>query len=310
MKKLITIVIALLSCLNIVDSKYANNQIIDYIKNTYLNKDYYITTNLDALKINEYKLKNYNSFVSDTDNFKPKNRQELLNVYYTVLNNGWDNFSFYCDKKYTNCLNDIEVISKDKVTFSYMNQLVHPFNSYSSIESNYSNNGRIDIKINKKYSVDDIKMIKDKMNELIINLNINSYNNVTDKIKVFHDYIANTNKYDSDRANKNNSKYHSDSAIGTLFEGMSVCSGYTDTLSIFLNMINVDNVRVSTENHIWNALKLDDNWYHIDLTWDDPITTNGQDIIVYDYYLITTSELNQKNDNEHKFNSSVYDYLK
>ena len=36
MKKLITIVIALLSCLNIVDSKYANNQIIDYIKNTYL----------------------------------------------------------------------------------------------------------------------------------------------------------------------------------------------------------------------------------------------------------------------------------
>ena len=53
MKKLITIVIALLSCLNIVDSKYANNQIIDYIKNTYLNKDYYITTNLDALKANE-----------------------------------------------------------------------------------------------------------------------------------------------------------------------------------------------------------------------------------------------------------------
>ena len=69
MKKLITIVIALLSCLNIVDSKYANNQIIDYIKNTYLNKDYYITTNLDALKINEYKIKNYNSFVNDTDNF-------------------------------------------------------------------------------------------------------------------------------------------------------------------------------------------------------------------------------------------------
>ena len=31
---------------------------------------------------------------------------------------------------------------------------------------------------------------------------------------------------------------------------------------------------------------------------------------LYDYYLITTSELNQKNDNEHKFNSSVYDYLK
>ena len=113
MKKLITIVIALLSCLNIVDSKYANNQIIDYIKKTYLNKDYYITTNLDALKINEYKIKYYNSFVNDTDNFKPKNRQELFNVYYTVLNNGWDNFSFYCDKKYTNCLNDIEVISKD-----------------------------------------------------------------------------------------------------------------------------------------------------------------------------------------------------
>ena len=72
MKKLITIVIALLSCLNIVDSKYANNQIIDYIKNTYLNRDYYITTNLDALKIKENKIKKVKKKYDTTTIYKKK----------------------------------------------------------------------------------------------------------------------------------------------------------------------------------------------------------------------------------------------
>ena len=301
-KKLITIIFFLV-CLNIVDAKFLNYRVHDYAEKIILNNDYKIITNLNALETNEYKQKNFSSYVSETNDFSPKSKQDLLNIYYTVLNNGWDNFSFYCDKSYSTCISDMEELAKDKTKFSYINQLVHPFNTFETIETNYSTNGRIDIKINKKYSNEDIEKIKNKMNEITLKLNVN------DKIKVFHDYIAETNKYDKDKEDGGNSIYHSDTAIGTLFEGESICSGYTDTLAIFLNMLSLDNTRVSTNDHIWNVVNINNKWYHIDLTWDDPIVSTGKDVIIYDYFLITTDELKNKNDDEHNFNEEIYSFL-
>ena len=308
-KKLITIIFFLV-CLNIVDAKFLNYRIHDYAEKIILNNDYKIITNLNALETNEYKQKNFSSYVSETNDFSPKSKQDLLNIYYTVLNNGWDNFSFYCDKSYNNCINELQSLTNDNISFSYINQLVHPFNSFKTIETNYDNTGRIDIKINKKYSKEEVTKIQNKMNEITLKLNINSYNNINDKIKIFHDYIANTNEYDKEKESTGNSVYHSDTAIGTLFEGKSVCSGYTDTLAIFLNMLSLDNTRVSTNNHIWNVVNINNNWYHIDLTWDDPVTSSKKNIITYDYFLITTDELKNKNDNEHNFNIDVYIFIK
>lgn len=307
-KKFITIIFFLV-CLNIVDAKFLNYRVHDYAEKIILNNDYKIITNLNALETNEYKQKNFSSYVIETNDFSPKSKQDLLNIYYTVLNNGWDNFSFYCDKSYSTCISDMEELAKDKTKFSYINQLVHPFNTFETIETNYSTNGRIDIKINKKYSNEDIEKIKNKMNEITLKLNINSYNDVNDKIKVFHDYIAETNKYDKDKEDGGNSIYHSDTAIGTLFEGESICSGYTDTLAIFLNMLSLDNTRISTNDHIWNVVNINNKWYHIDLTWDDPIVSTGKDVIIYDYFLITTDELKNKNDGEHNFNEEIYNFL-
>lgn len=30
-----------------------------------------------------------------------------------------------------------------------------------------------------------------------------------------------------------------------------------------------------TENHAWNYVQIDNYWYAIDATWDDPISTSG-----------------------------------
>ena len=50
-----------------------------------------------------------------------------------------------------------------------------PFNSFKTIETNYDNTGRIDIKINKKYSKVEITKIQNKMNEITLKLNINCF---------------------------------------------------------------------------------------------------------------------------------------
>ena len=311
MKKLITFVLLFLIGLDIVDHNIFNDEIYNYLYQSYNKENYNIVVNSDALKINKFAYKEFNNFLQNTTNFYPNNKQQLLNIYYTVLNNGLTDFSYYCKNSYTTCLKDVNELSEEASTFTYVNQFIHPYNSYSSIKStNYSNNKRIDVVVEKKYSKEDQEKIENRLDEIFNLLNINSYSTVNEKIKVFHDYIANLNVYDQERAEKGESKYHSDSAIGTLFEGYSICSGYSDTLAIFLNRLGLENVKVVTDKHAWNAVKINDVWYHIDLTWDDPIVTGGGNIIQYEYFLITTNKLKEKNDGEHNFDENVYDFLK
>lgn len=309
MKKLFSLLICALFFAFILDEKILNNNLYDIYKTYYKKTDYSIVTNLDALKTSEYFYEDYSTFVKNTSNFSPKNKDELLNIYYSILNNGWKNFSYYCDSSYMNCLNDIEELSKDSATFTNINQLVHPYNSFKKIKSTYSSDDRIDISITRKYSDEEILKIDNKINEIINELNINDYTDVEEKIKVFHDYIANTNKYDVNKES-GASTYRSDTALGTLFEGYSICSGYTDTMAIFLSKIGLENIKVASNNHTWNAVKINDEWKHIDLTWDDPITDTGEDIITYDYFLIDSNTLNEKNNEEHKYSEVIYNFLK
>ena len=43
-------------------------------------------------------------------------------------------------------------------------------------------------------------------------------------------------------------------------------------------------------NHVWNLLKIDGQWYHMDVTWDDPVP-DQPGIVIYTHFLMTDSEL-------------------
>ena len=309
MKKFFAFII-IIFLLFVFDTKIFNDTIYNLF-DKYINyHDYKIVSNKNTLNKNKYYTKNLSNYIKETDNYTVSNKSDLMNVYYTAVNNGYKSLTFYCADTYLSCMNDINNLGNEENNFNYVNQLVNVYNTYSTIETTYSTDGRVDITINKKYSEEDITKIDNKINEIINELGINNYSDVKDKIKIFHDYIANSNHYDKEMAENEKSNYHSDTAIGTLFEGMSICSGYTDTMSIFLNKLNIINTRIATEKHVWNAIYLDNKWLHLDLTWDDPLTSDGSDIIQYDYYLLSTDELLDKEDNEHNFNKEVYNFLK
>ena len=307
MKRILSIAVIIL-LLFTFDTKIFNDTIYD-LYDRYMNiHNTKIVSNENQLKENNYHNETLTDYISETEDFNVHNRQELLNVYYTAINKGYENLTFYCDDNYISCMNDINELDNEENQFSYINQLVKVYNSYTSIESSYLN-GRVDIKINRKYSIEDIDKIDKRINEIIVELGINNYSNDKDKIKVFHDYLANTNTYDQIMADTRKSEYKSDIAIGTLFEGKSICSGYTDTMSLFLDKLNIENTRIATDKHVWNALNINGKWYHIDLTWDDPVTSNGKDIILYNYFMITTDELELLNDNDHNFDKNVYNFI-
>lgn len=256
--------------------------------------------------VNEY-YRNYDfKFVQNISNKVPSNYQDLLNVYYTVINSGVDEFTFYCPKnEYENCIDDVENIANNQTLLSNINNYVHPYNSFSHIETEFDNLGKVTISIERHYSKSDIEKINKKIDEIykeIYNDNIS----VQDNIKAFHDYIVENTKYDSDRSDKNIVKYRSDTAYGPLFEGYAICGGYTDLMELFFEKMGLKSYRVSSYLHIWNAVKIKDKWYHIDLTWDDPVLSDGTDDVLHDYMLIDTKKLLELEKSQHNFDQNIF----
>ena len=248
------------------------------------------------------------NFVSLTDDFSPKNYQDLLNIYFTILNSGEDEFSFYCQDDYKECLTDVDNLANDQKTLSAINNFVHPFNSFKHLETTYDDYGKVTLKIDHIYNSSEIKLINAKVKEIETEI-WNSTMNDEEKIKQAHNYIINNSKYDKDRSDNNIVNYKSDTAYGTLLEGYSLCGGYTDTMELFLEDLNIKSYKIASENHVWNAVNLNNTWYHLDLTWDDPITNDGSDILEYNFFLITTPELEEIENEQHNYDKTIYSEL-
>lgn len=243
-------------------------------------------------------------FVQNTKDFTPDNYQELLNIYYTALNSGVKEFSFFCPKDYEDCLDEVDSLANDNTTLSNINNFVHPYNSFSSIKTKYNDLGKVTIIINKVYSEEKIKEINTKIEQVINSISFTKDN--LENIKLIHDYIINNSKYDTDRSDNKIANYDSDTAYGNLIQGYGLCGGYADSMELFLEKLHIKSFKVASDNHIWNAVNLDNKWYHLDLTWDDPVSKTKEDILEYNFFMITTKELIELKTNEHTYDKNVY----
>lgn len=272
----------------------------------------YVTNNIikqeikEELKFNEYSKKTNYEYVQITNDLTVNKKEEIKNIFYTILDSGVKSFSFYCDTEYKECDNDIKTFFNDKDILSNINNFVHPYNSFKNIRISVTNYGKITLDISHLYNQDEITIINDQI-DTFIKENINDTMTTNDKIKVFHDYIINNTKFDTAIENSldrlNSSSY---TAYGLLIDHLAICGGYTDTMAIYLNKLNIKNYRISTTEHVWNLVNLDNSWLNLDVTWDDPVTSDGSDMLMYDYYLISTSDMLNKDTTQHNFNQDVY----
>lgn len=261
--------------------------------------------NSTTLEVNDY-YRNYDfKYISNTDTFIPNNKQDILNIYYTILNSGMDNFTFYCHSEYETCLDDVKSIAYNKTTLSNINDFVHPYNSFSQIETSFDSLGKIEVKVKHNYTNDMKVLLNYKVDEVIKN-KINNNMTDTQKIRVIHDYIIDNSKYDKNRSDNNVFDYQSNTAYGVLLEGYGICSGYTDSMMLFLEKLGIESYKVSSENHVWNKVLLNNKWYNLDLTWDDPINSDGSDSILHDFFLISDEDMLKLDKTEHTYDKSVY----
>lgn len=128
-----------------------------------------------------------------------------------------------------------------------------------------------------------------------------------EKIKAVHDYIVVNTKYDMEAIKQKNIPDYVYSVEGVLVKGKAVCQGYAETFQLFMELLNIESrIVVGTEllsniGHAWNMVCLNDKWYHIDVTWDDPVPDQGESIR-YKYFLIRDVDI----DDDHQWNKSDY----
>ena len=249
------------------------------------------------------------NFVKNTTNFTPSNYQDILNIYYTAINAGKVSFTFYCPKTYKKCIEDVQRLANDQDLLSDINNFVHPYNGFSHIETEYDSLGRVTLNVIRTYTDEQIALINQKV-DYLYPLLVNETAPIEDNIRSVHDYIINNSKYDSDRSDRNIIKYKSDIAYGPLFEGYAICGGYTDLMELFLERMGVKSFKVSSDNHIWNAVMIGNTWYNLDLTWDDPVASDGKDYLEHNYFLINTNKLLSIETTQHFFNQDLYSELK
>ncbi len=128
--------------------------------------------NLAIPEKNEYAKNKSYQFVQLTDSFIPYSYQDLKNIFYTTINNGWESFTFYCPSEYKECLNDAENLRNDKLTLTYINDFVHPYNSFASLKTSVASNGEIIITPNYLYTEEQIIKIENKIDEIINNADV------------------------------------------------------------------------------------------------------------------------------------------
>lgn len=297
MKKTFSLIICILLCLLVL---FNIDTISDKLA-TFLENDKKVSL---ASPNNYYR--NYDfKFVKQSESYIPYSYQDILDIIYSTLNNGWDTFTFYCPDEYTECLKDINKISKDTTLLSNINNYVHPYNNYSKIGIVSNTTGEITINTTKLYSEQDIDKLNKGVDEIITKY-ITSDMSDDDKVLKIHDYIINNTRYDINKVNE-----ASYTALGPLFNGTAVCSGYADLMAIFLNKFGIKNYKIASNTHVWNALFINGEWLHLDLTWDDPITKNSDvDTLQHDFFLVKTSKLLEFDTKDHKFDTTVYQEMK
>lgn len=191
---------------------------------------------------------------------------------------------------YSGSINDLEMdLEKllDKVfalnyksTSTDGDYLANIYSGYK-VESYYNNMGA---SLTYSFTYHETKKQTDAVNKkvksILKDMNI-SKKTTYQKVKLIHDYIVNNIEYDI--------TYTKYNAYNALINKSSVCQGYSLLAYKMLTEAGVP-TRIITgygdgEAHAWNIVKIKDLWYNLDCTWDDPITSNGKQILQYDYFL-------------------------
>lgn len=162
---------------------------------------------------------------------------------------------------------------------------------------------------NVKEINDDKKILDNNVNKIISS--IPKYASRYKKAQIINDWLVKNNTYNPYVYNGNNdaaSKRAWDITSALVYTDNTsddtkypVCEGYSNAFKYLCDKVGIPCVSVESSTHKWNLIKLEDgNWYHVDVTWNDPVGATNYSYI-NKYFLLGSSNSLIKN-SDHTIN--------
>ena len=286
------------------EEKFFYEQLNSYEKKIYNG----LQENKNNLRSGTYVINYENTF---SNILNKENGSELLGNYYQTAveaftHDNSDLFFLNVNKLYLN----IETTKRfGSTTYKVY---IAPKANENYYADGFSSQEQVEVAMNK---------IEDTKNKLVSTLSGNKYKDI---LKI-HDYLIDNIEYDQ--------TYNSMGAYsiyGALVKKTAVCEGYAKAYKYLLNSAGIEceilqgtanNSSGNTESHAWNAVYLDNKWYLVDVTWDDPIIIGGGILTKgnrYKYFLKGSDTFKADHREEYQFTEggkvfsypeiSIYDY--
>lgn len=187
----------------------------------------------------------------------------------TAFQSAWNAFSydecdlFYIDIKKMNLINETRTLGG--ITTYYVS--IGPGNNKNYLQDSFQTAEKIEKAQNYMNNIirQIVKQTKD--DQRII------------RAKKVHDWMIDAMEYDASETNVN--KYN---IYGAIHDKKAVCEGYARSFKYIMEKVGVpcvlvpgtaENSQGKIEAHAWNYVQIDDKWYAVDVTWDDPVITGG-----------------------------------
>lgn len=131
-----------------------------------------------------------------------------------------------------------------------------------------------------------------------------------EKELALHDWLMSHGRYDD--LSRDNTAHigrpHNTDPYGVLVGGYGICLGFAVTFQLLMDLAGVECITVvgaaysSSADHAWNMVRLDGEWYCVDVTWNNSYEdVGGGEQISHRYFNVTSAVLRE---NDHQ-----WDYL-
>lgn len=191
---------------------------------------------------------------------------QLSKIYAGEYNIGYSSIKFEYNKEpketQSALLNAFVLLRKE-------NPLYSDLGNFTILHTDYMGGTRVSLNLQNRIELTkDYNEYKKVSDEILAEAK--KLSDPYDQIKFIHDVLIDRIEYDR--------TYTKGYIRNALLEGKAVCQGYANTFAYFMDGLDIENIIVTgignRSAHAWNYVKLGDEWYAVDVTWDDTAKTN------------------------------------
>lgn len=184
--------------------------------------------------------------------------------------------------------------------YSYRNSLNRGYYSavfYAEISDNYYAERIALGKLSRSKATKRAVKLADKAEKILEKVTEDGMTDYEKELAI-HDYIVAHGEYGYIKGEEKEQSYE---AYGILVKEKGVCQAYAEATQLLLHLSGIESkIVVGTdkekgENHAWNLVKLDGEWYQLDTTWDDP-APDKEGRVLYTYFNLTDEQMAKDHD--------------